>query len=546
MKDDFLKITGHNELASFLGLTYQALAKIIYKTDDAYKYHQFQIPKKNGGHRQIASPAKKLKAIQVKLKDVFYEIYPTKPAAHGFANKKSIVTNAEQHLDKKSIFNIDLSDFFGSIHFGRIRNLFKSSPFNFNNTVSTILAQICCFNNALPQGAPTSPILSNMIAWKLDSQLQHLAKITNCTYTRYADDISFSFTCNKWRLPEEIVIIRDNEGSPGNALTHIIEDNGFNINYEKVRLCSNLSRMEVTGLTVNEFPNVRRQYVRQLSSMLNAWRKYGYELAEKEFNEKYDLRHRASEKPKSYLYVIKGKLSFLRSVRSGRDPLFNKLAVQFNDLVEDEYKFKLLKITDPEQNAIDALWVIEACYDDENGEVVSPQGSAFQLKDVGIVTCAHVVSERGAIFNNLEAFKYSDPTIKYKISVDRICPHRDVAICSIIISGEMSPPEICIEKSAKPVEMQEDVKLLGFPAYAPGHGHFMVDSKVAKLYVQSAVNKFEIDSQIREGNSGGPIINKASMVTGIALEGARKEAGNNGCLMISEIDQVMSSDEYKI
>jgi len=545
MKNDFLKITGHNELASFLGLTYQALAKIIYKTDDAYKYHQFQIPKKNEGHRQIASPAKKLKKIQVKLKDVFYEIYPTKPAAHGFAHKKSIVTNAEKHLDKKYIFNIDLSDFFGSINFGRIRNLFKSWPFNFNNTVSTILAQICCFNNALPQGAPTSPILSNMIAWKLDSQLQHLAKMTNCTYTRYADDISFSFTCNKRRLPKKIVIIKDNEGSPGKALTHIIEDNGFNINYEKVRLCSNLSRMEVTGLTVNEFPNVRRQYVRQLSSMLHAWRKYGYELAEKEFNKKYDIRHRASEKPKSYLYVVKGKLAFLRSVRSGRDPLFNKLAEQFNDLVEDKYKFKLLKISDPEQNAIDALWVIETCDDDENGNADPSQGSAFQLKDVGIVTCAHVVSKKGAIFDNLKAFKYSDHGTKYEITVDRICPHRDVAICSIVIF-ENIPPSACIEKSAKPAEMQEEVKLLGFPQYAFGQSYFMVDSKVAKIYPQNGVPKFEIANLIREGNSGGPIINKESMVIGIALEGARKKKGNNGCLVIHEIDQIMNSDEYKI
>ena len=94
--------------------------------------------------------------------------------------------------------------------------------------------------------------------------------------------------------------------------------------------------------------------------------------------------------------------------------------------------------------------------------------------------------------------------------------------------------------------MQKDVKLLGFPAYAPGHGHYMVDSKVAKIYCQSAVNKFEIDKLIREGNSGGPIIDAESMVIGIALEGARKEGGNNGCLVISEIDQILSSDEYKI
>jgi len=546
MKKDFLKLKEHNDLSKFFGLTYTMLAKIIYKTDPAYNYHQFQITKKNGGNRKISSPSKKLKAIQIKLKDVLYEIYPTKPSAHGFAKNRSIVTNATRHLGKKYIFNVDISDFFGSIHFGRVRNLFKSSPFNFNNTVSTILAQICCFNNSLPQGAPTSPILSNMIAWKLDSQLQQLSKGTNSTYTRYVDDISFSFTCNKRRLPEEIVVFRDGEGSPGQALTHIIEKNGFNINYNKVRLCSTLSRMEITGLTVNEFPNVRRQYVRQLSSMLHAWRKYAYESAEKEYNEKYYNRHRASGKPKSYLHVIKGKLAFLRSVRTGRDPLFIKLASQFNDLVNDEHKFKIIEITDPEKNAIDALWVIETCYDDEKGEVKTSQGSGFQLNGVGIETCAHVVSDTKVIFKDIEAYKHSDTANKYKINVERICPHMDVAICLIQDVTGKSPPKSCIEIAEKSVVMQEDVKLLGFPAYAPGHGHYMVYSKVAKIYVQSAVNKFEIDQQIREGNSGGPIINSDSQVVGIALEGARKDSGNNGCLFISEIQKVLTSDKYKI
>jgi len=546
MKEDFLKLNGHNDLAEFFNLKYSALTKIIYKTDPTYKYHHFEIPKKNGGRRQIDSPSKKLKTIQLKLKDVLYEIYPTKPSAHGFSKGKSIVTNAEKHLDKRFIFNIDLSDFFGSISFGRIRNLFKSSPFNFNNTVSTILAQICCHNNGLPQGAPTSPILSNMIAWKLDSQLQHLAKITNSTYTRYADDISFSFTCNKRRLPEAIVIIREDEGSPGNALTQIIEENGFNINYDKVRLCSTLSRMEVTGLTVNEFPNVRRRYVRQISSMLHAWRKHGYVLAEQEFNQKYDLRHRASNTPKSLLYVVKGKLAFLKSVLTKQSPIFNKLAIQFNDLVEDKYKFKIWEASDPEKNAIDSLWVIEACYDDKNGDVRTAQGTGFQLLDIGIVTCAHVVSEDKDLFENLEAYKHSDTSTRYKITVERICPQRDVAICTFI-DGETPPnPLSHIEKSNRPITMQEDVKLLGFPAYAPGQSHFLVDSKIAKMYTQNGVNKFEIDQLIREGNSGGPIINSDSKVAGIALEGARKEAGNNGCLLISEIDKVLRSDEYKI
>jgi len=545
-KDDFLKITTHNELASMFGMSYTKLTKIIYKTDGAYKYHRFKIPKKQGGHREISSPSKKLKKIQNELKEIFYEIYPSKPSAHGFAKNKSIVTNAKRHLDKRFIFNIDLSDFFGSIHFGRIRNLFKSAPFNFNNSVATILAQICCFDNALPQGAPTSPILSNMIAWKLDTQLQNLAKMTNGTYTRYADDISFSFTTTRSRLPEEIVIVREGEASPGHALTHIIEENGFFINYDKVRLCSRLFRMEVTGLTVNEFPNVRRKYVRQLSSMLHAWRKHGYELAEKEFNEKYDSRYRASDRPKSFLYVLKGKLAFLKSVKTERDPLYIKLVTQFNDLVADEHKFKIKETSDPEKNAINSLWVIEACYDNDEGEAMVPQGSGFQCEDIGILTCAHVVSDNGKTFDNLEAFKHDDPTVKYKLKVESLCSHRDVAICSVLVEEGGEPPKHNISRSVDKVEMGQEVKLLGFPAYAPGHGYFMVDAKAAKIYLQSAVSKFEIDALIREGNSGGPIIDSGSRVVGIALEGARKEAGNNGCLQISEIEDILNNDKYKI
>lgn len=546
MKEDFLRIHNHDELASFFGMTYESLSKLIYKTPPIYKYHQFEIPKKSGGTRTILSPSKRLKGIQKKLSDVLYEVYPGKDSAHGFSEGKSIVTNAERHLGKKYIFNLDLEDFFGSIHFGRVRNLFKSSVFEFDNTVSTILAQICCFNNVLPQGAPTSPVISNMIAWKLDCKLQQLAKITNSTYTRYADDISFSFTCSKRRLPEEIVVLRDGEASPGHAITRIIEENGFNINYGKVRLCSKYTRMEVTGLKVNEFPNVPRSFVKQISSILHAWRKFGYEAAEKEFNESYSNRHRASGNTKSLHHVVKGKLSFLRSVKTGRDEVFTKLATQFNSLVDKKSHFKIIEITDPEKNAIDSLWVIEACYDDENGDVKLSQGTGFQLKDVGIVTCAHVVSDKGKLFNRVEAYKHSDTPKRYVINVERMCNHRDVAICSIIGGEGDAPPTNSIEISLKPVAMRHDVRLLGFPAYAPGHGYYMADSKVAKIYVQSAINKFEIDSLIREGNSGGPIIDSDSKVAGIALEGARKDGGNNGCLVINEINEVLKSDNYKV
>jgi RNA-directed DNA polymerase len=172
-----------------------------------------------------------------------------------------------------------------------------------------------------------------------------------------------------------------------------------------------------------------------------------------------------------------------------------------------------------------------------------PQGSGFQCEDIGIITCAHVVSDNGKTFDNLEVFKHDAPADKYKLKVERICSHRDVAICSILVEEGREPPKNNVSRSVGKVKMGQDVKLLGFPAYAPGRGYFMVDAKVAQIYRQSAVNKFEIDALIREGNSGGPIIDSESKVVGIALEGARKEAGNNGCLQISEIEDVLSNDK---
>jgi len=132
----------------------------------------------------------------------------------------------------------------------------------------------------------------------------------------------------------------------------------------------------------------------------------------------------------------------------------------------------------------------------------------------------------------------------FGIKVERICKHRDVAVCSIVVDNGDTPPETCIEKSEKSLDLQDVVKLLGFPAYAPGHSHYIADSKIARIYPASAVKKFEIDHPIREGNSGGPIINTDSKVVGMALEGATKESGHNGCLLLSEIEEVLNASKY--
>ncbi|MEH6518734.1 MAG: reverse transcriptase domain-containing protein [Halioglobus sp.] len=545
MEDKFLIISDHEELAEYFGCDYSSLARLIYRTPDKKKYRQFHIAKKSGGKRTISSPSKALKSIQGKLKDVLYEIYPPRASTHGFTLDRSIVTNAESHLDKKYVFNIDLEDFFGSIHFGRVRNLFLATPFNFNYPVSTILSHICCFQNKLPQGAPTSPVLSNMIAWKLDAQLQRLAGNLHCTYTRYADDISFSFTCTKRRLPEEIVKIDNDHLGVGETLNRLIVDNGFRVNQSKVRLSGKNSRMEVTGLTVNEFANVPRKYVRQISAMINAWRTHGYEAAAKEHNEIYSKRHRASDVEKSFKHVVKGKLAFLSSVRGSRDPIFQKLAIQYNRLVEEELRFRIIEQTDPEKLAMKSLWVIESCYDTLAGEGVCEQGTGFQIDEAGkAITCAHVVanimSAQVGVYEEIEAYKSDNTSIKYAVRVLHICAHRDIAILQIDTDCVGSFPVEHVSFSENSVEHQQAVKIMGFPGYAPGHSCYIADAKVAAISTESAVERFQIDHTIRAGNSGGPIMNQNSQVVGMAQTGITNGAAKNGCVKTIEILKVIS------
>ncbi|MGI6510061.1 MAG: reverse transcriptase domain-containing protein [Erysipelotrichaceae bacterium] len=198
-------IKARKEVAELIGIELKELNRVLYKEKVDNLYKTFNIPKKNGGVRVIHAPKDRLKYIQRKLSDKLAKIHQDyldknnikSVISHGFQKGKSIMTNAYVHNHKKFILNIDISDFFPSFNFGRVRGYFiKSKEFNFSKEVSTIIAQLACHDGKLPQGAPTSPMISNLIFNIVDLRILALAKKYKLDYTRYADDLSFS-TNNK-------------------------------------------------------------------------------------------------------------------------------------------------------------------------------------------------------------------------------------------------------------------------------------------------------------------------------------------------------------
>lgn len=252
------------------------MTAIVYQTPPAAKYTTFEIAKKSGGKRSIKAPIPKLKKLQAHLSHVLYQCLAeierersAKPLSFGFRKDRSISENASRHKRRRWVLNLDLEDFFPSFNFGRVRGFFlKDKAFGLHPEVATTIAQIACDGVALPQGSPCSPVISELIAQILDMRLVRLAKKYGVTYTRYADDITFS-TSQKdfptglatvdasapavWHLSEELV---------GKIVT-----SGFTVNAAKTRMHFRGSRQMVTGLVVNEKVNIRSDYYRRSRAM---------------------------------------------------------------------------------------------------------------------------------------------------------------------------------------------------------------------------------------------------------------------------------------
>lgn len=313
--------------------------RYLLSLEPAHAYRCFSIPKRRGGMREIYAPCAPLKEAQRSLADALSEVWQPAPISFGFLPGRSIVDNARAHVGKQFILNLDLQDFFPSITRSQIEEALKEPPFLMLPEVAHVVACLACYGEVLAQGSPSSPILSDVVARPLDEALMGIAQKAGCSYSRYADDMTFSAddeaVMRQIAWHEKSAIVLDP------ALETTIQDAGFAINTRKTTLTPFHAHQEVTGVVVNQKLNVRRHAVRQLKSILfNCAEKgvYSQALRYLKLNRhQIPSNVRRGARDRAYLeawfsQVLKGKVEFVRMVKGSESPTFHMLATRYNQV----------------------------------------------------------------------------------------------------------------------------------------------------------------------------------------------------------------------
>lgn len=476
-------------------------------------YDRFELPKKNGKARIIMAPDNRLKHLQRKIAKLIDQIYRVRRPVHGFALGKSVKSNALSHLSSRYLLNLDIKDFFPSITERRVVGLLDA--LGIESRVATIIGRLCCCRGHLPQGAPTSPILSNMICFRLDKDLLVLAKGMRCIYTRYADDITFSshhamIAFFEGSVPPAGRLSADHLAP---ALKGVFASNGFTINPDKVHYADRNSRRMVTGIKVNQILNLDRRYVRNVRATLYAIETLGYEAAEQKFRSKF------GDKSSLQAY-LQGKLSWLRFIRGQSDPVFRRLAIRFNR----SFPKLAIKVTPTDAEIRDrAVWLVE------HG---TTQGTAFFVKDIGLITAAHCVED----IMKVELYHPSKPANKFEATVLKRDEHRDLAV----LAHELPPTEYLeLECSTHAVSNGDKLIALGYPGYAPGDKLNIREGTVSSLPVKRAVQMIEVTQKLAQGMSGGPLLDSNNAVVGVVHKGGPNE-GRDFAIHIKELTDWLS------
>lgn len=410
----------------------------------------------------------------------------------------------------------------------------------------------------------------------MDGELMKLAHTHHAMYTRYADDITFSFTLrSSGRLPAGICKYDGGQLLVGHELNSIIEKHSFKLNPAKTRIDSKDSRLSVTGVVINEFPNVTRRFIDEIRGALHAWEIYGYSMAQVGWKEKIFLsgmsrgpkrkpwrRQTLVGKPPELKNFLWGKLLHLRMIRSKNDSIYTRLADRYNSLCINEsknksFQYSSLPVEPIVRNAQDAergVFVIEWLGDYQDtvegssfSEPVGMQATAFAYSNVGLITCAHALFCEGSINGmsyeidvmspklNNRIFFALNPAIGKRMPVEVVHYDRNLDL-AILKFKEYFPVERYFTGAEKPINRNEKATLIGFPNWSPGRLANQLSVFIVMLFNTLGFKRIEISANIRKGISGGPLVDSLYRVVGVAQTGSTQALGNDECLCVSQLD----------
>lgn len=340
------EIENKQEFFKEFNISKKSMTHLLYVKGPNNFYQSFEIPKKNGSLRKIDAPKGKLKYVQKRLAELLWinqvkvwkdkeksfeyniyqknlyssERYRVPMISHAFETNKSIITNSKIHRNKNYVLNIDLKDFFKSFHFGRVKGFFeKNKDFKVPTDVAITIAQLSCYKGVLPQGAPSSPIITNLICQIMDYKILRLAKKHKLDYTRYADDLTFSTNCHD---------IVNEYSSFLDELEKEVNKAGFKINEDKTRIQYNTSRQMVTGIIVNKKLGIPREYCKDTRAMADRLYKTGsFEINEKVGN----------------MNQLNGRFAFINQLDKYNNKLENKISLAKNSIEHQKNLFKVEK-----------------------------------------------------------------------------------------------------------------------------------------------------------------------------------------------------------
>ena len=531
--------TNKADLAALIGIPSDLLTKRAFVITQSILYTQTLHRKRNGNVRVVHAPLWPLKFIQKRISELLEEIYKPSSRANGFIKQRGIRRNASAHAGKRLILNVDIADYFASIHFGRIRGRLMAAPYNLTTDVATTIARLCTLDGNLPIGSPSSPILANIVSSKLDYVLTVLARERGCFYTRYADYITFS--TDRRRFPSDLVELplgqTSGRATAGSSLLEAFHSNGFLLNEQKTRVLGPNDSQEVCGVICNRGLSPRKPLRRKIRAMLHAWRKFGRGEAEREWKEKFNWRGASS-----FERSLRGRIEFFIHIRGDDDSTVQKIVDQYNALPD-----RLLKaitynyVGGWKDNLKKRVCVVEAGDDDA---LEYKQGTGFVISEGYILTNAHVVVHEGNALPQI-AIRFPGHLL---VDIDAEIVHLDQSRDFAVLKPKDDDWRLALSKSHveldfSPVSNESYVWIAGFPSYHVGDECGLVIGHVTGKTVQENIPYFRVSQVIVKGNSGGPVFNSDGKVVGIATRGIDTHdvpnVLHNGCLYLSSFTDVL-------